>query len=133
MLKMTMKSSHTLDRYIKDQAIHHRVLTLFPLSRILFLRHFVDDDLLEIVKLSVPLVQGCVPRCALVVFVQLQHPGYLHHPATVNCYQLNCHSGLTWSILPLIVLSRMQLTRRLSTSVASMFSSPEMNLMLMRV
>ena len=74
---MTMKSSHTLDH----QAIHHRVLTtIFTVPGILLLRHFVDDELLEIVQLSVPLVQGCVPRGVLVVFVQLQHSSHLQEP-----------------------------------------------------
>ena len=57
--------------------------TIFP--GYFLLRHFVDDELLKVVQLSVPLVQGRVPRCVLVVFVQLQHPSHLRQ----SCYVIN--------------------------------------------
>ena len=74
-----MKSSHTI-RWLHQRPGYssQSVDTIFTVPDVL--RHFVDDELLKIVKLSVPLVQSCVPRCALVVFVQLQHSSHLHHP-----------------------------------------------------
>ena len=43
----------------------------------LILGHFVDDQLLKIVKLSIPLVQGKISRCSLTTSIKLQHTSNL--------------------------------------------------------
>ena len=51
--------------------------------------HLVDDQLLEVVELVVPLVQGLVPGAALASPLQLQHARHLQQHIALELQTIN--------------------------------------------
>merc|ERR550517_2356550 len=107
-------SNRTEFKFTRSLGLFTCVTNFFNHSIMFTLSHLVNHQLLQIVQLRVPLVQCCIPCSASLLSSSSSTPE-------------------TWSILPLMVLSRMQLTSKLSTSPDSMLSSPEINWIWMRV